>query len=1010
MRSTLRQRLLTSTLLIGALGVASPAWAQAVDADTQENAVTTETDPDAGEGSEAIVVTGSRIQRRDLDSSSPLTVVQDEEFKLSGAVNVEQVINTLPQVVPGSTAFSNNPGGGVSTLNLRGLGSTRTLVLVNGRRYVSFDPQQIVDLNTIPQFLIDSVEVVTGGASAVYGSDALAGVVNFRLKTDLNGVEAGTSYAITERGDGARWNAHLAIGSDFADGRGNVTVFGDYYKRKPVFAGERLRSRVTQGDGATGLVPSGSAATDRGRFTVAPTAVVGVDPDGTGPLLAPTLVRGIGNYATAFGANFGIPGVSDVYDNPADSYNFAPTNYLQVPQERFLLGGYGSYEVSDAITAFAEVTYVNNRVANELAPTPITGTINVDINANAQYLSAADLATLRQIDANETAINAARAANGLAPLFGNTTILGTGPLNAALPGIVQLGVNRRIVETGSRNALDERNAFRVLAGVKGPLFSDFTYEAYYSYARTRNSQIQSGNVSRSAYNTAVANGTINIFGPNTLTPNAVDSISILAQNAEISLLQVASASVSGSLGNFGLGADNIGLAVGVERRSVQAQFIPDTALSSGDVVGFNAGDPTEGGYNVKEVFAELRVPIIADRPFFHRLEVTGAFRYSDYSLDAVGAVETYAGGMEWQPIRDITFRAQYARAVRAPNVGELFGGQFNNFPAATDPCSNRGSAASRTAALRALCIATGVPDSAVFSGGIQPNAQIEVLGGGNPFLEEETSDTYTAGVILRPSFIPRLNITADYFNIKIDGLVSALGGGFAGTLDLCYNVLQDVESIYCQAIINGADGPGGLPGRDPATGQIGGQFLPLISGANVGSLETEGLDVQVDYSLPLGFSVMGNEAGSKLNFFFLGTYTWDNIITPVVDQPDIFTDCAGRFGIANCGEPQSRYKWSTRLSLIDGPVTLSTRWRHLSATRDDDDSTDYVVERLGAKDYIDFSFSYDVSDQFTFAAGVNNAFDIKPKVIGSNAQQSNTYPNTFDVLGRDFFVSANFRF
>jgi outer membrane receptor protein involved in Fe transport len=274
MRSVLRQRLLTSTLLVGALGVATPAWAQPADEDVQENAVQVSQDDDAGEGTESITVTGSRIQRRDLTSSSPLTVVQDEEFKLSGSVNVEQVINTLPQVIPGTTSFSNNPGGGFATLDLRGLGSTRTLVLVNGRRYVFFDVSQRVDLNTIPAFLLDSVDVVTGGASAVYGSDALSGVVNFRLKQDLNGVEAGASMAITEQGDGARFNTYLALGADFADGRGNVTVFGEYFKRKSIFQGDRSFSRIALNDGATGLVPGGSATTPQGRFAVPATSAV----------------------------------------------------------------------------------------------------------------------------------------------------------------------------------------------------------------------------------------------------------------------------------------------------------------------------------------------------------------------------------------------------------------------------------------------------------------------------------------------------------------------------------------------------------------------------------------------------------------------------------------------------------------------------------------------------------------------------------------------------------------
>lgn len=1031
-KSFTKSSLLAGTILVTA-ALAAPAYAQADD----QGAGTT-----AAEG-EAIVVTGSRIQRRDLTSTSPLAVVQDEEFKLSGAVNVEQVINTLPQVVPGTTAFSNNPGGGVATLNLRGIGSARTLVLVNGRRWVSYDTSQVVDLNTIPQFLLDSVEVVTGGASAVYGSDAVAGVVNFRLKQDLNGVETGGSYAITEEGDGARMQAYVAIGASTEDGRGNVTAYAEYYKRKSILQGARGFSRFAMGDDGDQLSPGGSPTTPQGRVAIPGSAVIssicdgetvifqgygddtncnGDDPfDDDGNVLDPNdraaLVRGTGNFGTALGANFGTPGVSDVFDNPGDLYNYAPSNYLMVPQERYLLGGYGHYEISDSITAFAEVTYVNNRVANELAATPVTGTFNVNLASVQPYLSAADYAELLAIDANETAINAARTARCAAAAGAGIDPNGENPvagcaLNAAedgysgvatglLPGagIVSQGINRRIIETGSRNSLDERNAFRVLAGLRGSVFDNWNYEAYYSYARTRNANIQEGNISRSAFKNAVENGLINIYGAGTLSPDDVASISILAQNGEVSTMQVASASISGPLGNLGWGADDIGVAFGAEYRKVSAEFIPDTALSSGDVVGFNAGDPTKGSYNVKDFFAELRLPLVADAPFAERLELNAAGRYSDYSLENVGGVWTYAGGIEWAPVSDIAFRAQYQRAVRAPNVGELFQGQANGFPGATDPCSAR-NLDNRTDALRALCVATGVPAALVFTDGVQPAAQIQGLFGGNPDLQEETSDTFTAGVVIRPSFVPRLNIAVDYFDIKVEDYISTLGGGLAGTLGLCYNTIQDASSVYCQTIKDG---------RNPDTGALGeGNNIPVILNANVAKIKTRGIDFQLDYTAPLGASLMGN-GDSRLSFFLMGTYTMDNKFYAVQELDDN-TNCAGRFGQSVCGNPQPKWKWNTRLSWIDGPLTTSLRWRHLGKARDDDDGSNYVVENLKSYDTLDLSFSFDVSEQLNLTMGVNNLLDKKPQLIGDNQEQANTYPGVYDVLGRDFFISAGFKF
>jgi iron complex outermembrane recepter protein len=454
--------LLAGTIMAGAV-FATPAYAQ--DAETAEATTQDES---------FIVVTGSRIQQRNVDTAAPVAVVAAEEFKLSGTVNVENVLNSLPQVIPGTTAFSNNPGNGAATLNLRGLGSTRTLVLVNGRRWVSFDTSQVVDLNTIPQFLIESVDVVTGGASAVYGSDALAGVVNFRLKK-VEGLEMGGQYGITERGDGARTQLYGAIGTSFDDGRGNATVYAEYFKREEIFQGDRAFSNFALGAESFGapLQQFGSSTLPTTRFNApGSTTVAGtVFPLGSGLVIDDAI--------------FDTPGVGR--PRRGDTYNYAPVNYLQIPQERYLIGGFADYEFSDGHRAYTEVTYVNNRVATELAPTPVTGTFNVNINAVAPFLSAATLAELRTLDARETTANAARIAAGLSPLAG------------AAPGVVSTAIQRRVEETGSRNSLDERNAFRVLAGFTGGITDSLNYDAYYSYARTRNANVQAGNISRSAF-------------------------------------------------------------------------------------------------------------------------------------------------------------------------------------------------------------------------------------------------------------------------------------------------------------------------------------------------------------------------------------------------------------------------------------------------------------------------------------------------------------------------------
>jgi len=988
MRKLSQLKASVAPVVLGAAMISMPVSVYAQDQDGAE------------EDDGLIIVTGSRIARRNIETAAPVAVVAAEEFELSGTVNVENVINSLPQVIPGTTSFSNNPGNGTATLNLRGLGTARTLVLVNGRRWMSFNTAQIVDLNTIPSFLIESVDVVTGGASAVYGSDALAGVVNFRLKK-LEGLEFGGQYSLTERGDGARYGMHGAIGTSFDDGRGSATVFAEYYNRESVFQGDRAFSNFAIG-GETGnfagpLRQFGSSTLPNGVIRY-----LGGANRNTG-LPAGTEFGAAGASGFGTGVVFdGIPG--DFRRRAGDTYNYAPVNYLQVPQERYLFGGYADYEFSDGHTAYTEVSFVNNRVAQELAATPVTGSFNLDLATIMPFLIPGDFAQLQAIDTAETAQN-----------------LLDGVADDA--GVVNAFIQRRIIETGRRNTLDERNAFRVLAGVRGPITDNISYDAYYMYSRTRNSNIQDGNISRSAFQAGLdGTGTaINIFGLNTLTPAMFDAISIRAQNSDVSTLEVASAAISGTLGNFGMGGDDIGFAVGAEYRGVASQFIPDTALASGDVIGFNAGLPTAGAYNVREVFGELHIPILGPDSGIHRLEVTGAARYSDYSLGNVGGVFTYAGGIEFAPIPDITLRAQYQRATRAPNVGELFGGLSIGFPGAVDPCSNPAGPGVNAAGLTATCVASGVPLASVGGGTLQINAQIPATFGGNANLQEETSNSWTVGVILQPSFAPGLTITADYFNIEIDNAVATFGGGLNNTLDLCFNITQDINAPICAPFLGGI-------ARDPS-GAITTATLPTLTADNIAGLAVSGVDLEVNYATSIPFSLMTGTGESRINLNFLGTWTETSTFTPVQGAVTVI-ECAGNFG-STCGQPTPKYKWTSRLSWMDGPVTTSVRWRHLSGVNDDNAGTDFAtfngVERINSYDLIDLTFSVEVSDNLTMAVGVNNLFDTLPGtplfdaagnvtnrpnslLLGDNQEQANTYPSTYNVLGRDFFVSASFRF
>jgi outer membrane receptor protein involved in Fe transport len=936
-----------------------------------------EGDAQAPEGT--IVVTGSRIARPDLESTSPVSFVGAEEFELQQTVNVEEVLNDMPQVIPATTGTSNNPGGGVATVDLRGLGTQRTLVLVDGRRYVSFDDTQVVDLNTIPASLIERVDVVTGGASAVYGSDAISGVVNFITKTDFSGIEMNTGYEISQEGDGGRWNVDGTIGANFDDDRGNVVVHAGYFQRDPIFAGDRKATTVSFSDpgGGGALFPGGSSGIPSFRINF-----------------------GAGNRRFDQGGNL-IP-----YSATTDLYNFGPVNYLQVPQERFLGYSKAQYEITENFRPYIEGVFISNRVTTQLAPTPITNTTpfrdgslggNLFVSVNSPFLGASTRATLAALDTD---------GDGL---------------------VAPASFGRRFLETGPRINADDRNAFRVLAGMEGEIGGNWNYDGYYSYSRTKNSQVQSGNIQLSALiaglQTAFQNPTtgaisitpiaglagggtlvcrdasarangcvpVNAFGENNVSQAAVDYISIQAQNQEEAVTQVAQFAVTNS-SLFDLGAGGVGIAIGAEHRREEAEFIPDTFLSSGDVGGFNAGDPTAGGYNVTEFFGEVNVPLLADT-FIRRLEVNGAARYSNYS-NAVGNVFTWAVGGLLEPVEGLTFRGNYQRAIRGPSVNELFGGQTVSFDGAVDPC---GTPEALSGALRTACIANGVPAAVVGtmfgSGGTSFPAQQ----GGNPNLREEKAKTYTFGVAFVPSFFEQLSITVDYYNIRIDNAIGTVGA--QNIVDAC---LRFNQQSYCDLI-----------SRDPT-----GEFESFVDlNFNAASLKTDGIDVGARLNVPLGFG-MSEDQDMRVSFDFKGSYLMSLDYIPVVGLP-IENECAGRFG-RTCSDtvafgPTPKWRHAFRTTLREGPGFFSFLWRYIGKTRDDDDTFTYAVERLKAKSYFDATLGYDVNDNLSIAAGVDNIFNTGFQPLastqqGGNGQQSNTYPATYDTLGRYYSISAKVRF
>lgn len=938
MRLVFRKRLLASTLL---LGVAAPAWAQTNPASAAAQ------DP-AAPADDTIVVTGSRLGGLQLEQASPISVVSAKEVALSGQVNVENIINDLPQLVPSVTSASNNPGGGVATADLRGLGSTRTLVLVDGRRYVAYDSTQVVDLNTIPAGLIDRIDIVTGGRSAVYGSDAVAGVVNFVMKRDFSGVRANANYRINQAGDGGTLNSNILLGGNFADGRGNATIYFDSTKRDSILQGSRDYSRqALVDDGNGGLIAGGSGSIEGTRF-----AIGGVN------------------------RKFESDGSYTPYKAATDAYNYAPSNYLQVPQKRFLMSAQTHYEVSSAFNVYAEGQLINNRVKNQLAPTPFTGSVQLD--ADSSFLSASSRALLGRLDTDGD-------------------------------GYVTSSIYRRLTEVGPRVSSNDNTAYRAVLGANGDLGSGWNYDGYYSYSKTRSVETQTGNVSRSRVLQALktkydasgnlvcsdpSNGCVplNIFGAGNISAAAAAFIAIPTQNTSTISEQVASASISNK-NLFDLGAGPAGIVFGTEYRKEQGSYNPDYALSSGDVVGFNAGQGLGGGYDVKEAYTEVSVPLLADKPLVHRLEVNAAYRYSYYST-AAKSVNTYSGGAVWSPIRDFSFRGQYSRAVRVPTVNDLYSGSSQDFPTATDPCTT--AVAVTNANLKASCVASGVPAALLgtaYNGG---STQIQTVNGGNPNLREETSDTYTAGIVLQPRFLHGFSFTADYYKISIDNYIST-----AGTTNLiraCYgdatNNFTPYNTSYCSS----------LP-RDANSYAITDATNTL---QNTGGVKTRGVDFEARYATDLDFGAFGSNT-SRLDLRFSGTRLIAFKYNPVAAIPDLTTNCAGKFGVT-CGNPYSKWRLSMRTTYATGPVTVSVLYRHLSAVNDDDSTTTYTVERIKAYNYVDLTAAFEVKPGFTWSVGVNNLFDKQPPILGSNQEQANTYPSTYDPYGRAFFVATSVKF
>lgn len=1019
--------LLASTIIIGG-AYAMPAMAQdVVPADAAQE---TETAPETGED---IVVTGSRIRSANLESVSPVLQVSSEEFAQRGVVRTEDLINQLPQVFAAQGANNSNEATGTAQVDLRGLTPSRTLVLVNGRRLPYGSPKNIPsDVNQVPTALIQSVEVLTGGASAVYGSDAIAGVVNFRLQDNFEGFKLVANisgfqhnnnrdelrdlvssfdtrfpgqYPLAEENvwNGFAQDYSAVMGTNFSDGRGNVTAFASYRKVNAILQSDYDYSACALGASGT----NGNDYTCSGSSNNAPANL--------------TNAGRLPGVPTSFRVSEGqfVPGSA--------TYNFAPANYYQRPDERYMLGALAHYEINRHLTPYVELHFMDDRSVAQIAPGNNNGGITVNstgisgINCDNPFLSAQQA-------------NYLCTSNGLA--LGSTYDAAG---NYVAPAGIATGVlvARRNVEGGNRQDDIRHTTYRIVTGIKGDLFGPFRYDLYGQYSnvgyrsrfagdasrpRTANAfyAVRDGRTGSSTFGQTVCKinadanpdnddancAPLDYFGA-AASQEAVDYISEFKSiTGDTSLTNVV-LSIDGNLGDYGIKSPfaetGVGIAFGGEYRKNTVDYQPDEIYQN----SASPEIPISGSTVAKEAFIELNVPLVENRPFFDLLSVEGAFRYSDY--DTGFTSNAWKLGATWAPVEELRMRGSFQRAVRAPNVIELFSGQSlfeveltENANGSFDPCSGATPFATFD-----QCARTGVTSAQYGNIVDNPAGQFNSLIGGNPDLQPETADTYSFGAVLRPSFVPALTISVDYFNITVEGLVGSVNPNLSLT-----NCINTGDPFFCNLIQ-----------RNPGSGSLfqgeAGFFRRF--NVNTGSLKTSGIDLAVDYRMDLA-NIFGGDPGG-LAFNLVGTYLDSFETTPLPNSPDADVyECKGLYG-GLCGRPRPdwRHKLTTTWDSSFG-FDLALAWRHVSSVKISQTSDQPVLtgsfagvnRELGSRNYFDLSAAYEVRKGFAFRLGVNNIFDRDPPLTTTSAIEDggngNTYPQFYDATGRYVFLNAQIGF
>ncbi|MGO2129329.1 MAG: TonB-dependent receptor domain-containing protein [Pseudoalteromonas prydzensis] len=954
----------------------------------------TEVDKDV----EVISVTGSRIRQPGAVSASPIISIGEKELGFQQEPEVEQILRNLPATVPGDGSNANNGSAGAATINLRGLGAERSLVLMNGRRMIPFNYNGEVDTSTIPSALIERIDIVTGGASAVYGSDAIAGAVNIVLKDDFQGVVFDAKHSETGDGDGDKDSFSLTLGSNLEDDKGNVVLSLGWMKRDQILLGDRPL-------GLLGIETKNGA--NYQEFL-----------NGEPPVPAPDACSGpnsveSGGSTTAFPTRFAIVGAGSngsgqfrndgtLAASECSVFNFNPYNFYQTPSERYSATALGNYYLTDDHQVYSSVNFTNTSVDTQVAP---SGTFGAVFNLPLANPLIGD-------QARQFMIDGATAALGEGSLDSSNwqDVNGNGVVDEADYLSVQL--RRRTLELGARTERYDSTQFQFVTGLTGYFLDDWQYDVSYQYGESNRTTVRGGYTNLTNIQNALdttdgvtcKNGDsscvpINLFGGfGSITEEMAGYAQAIALQQQKYSQEIFTATVNGSFDFIEIPSAGAPLAMsfGYEKRKEKGLFEPDECLklAPASCQGGAGGNlqPISGGFSVDEIFMEGYLPVLDGLPGAETLDVEFGFRWADY--DSVGSNETWKLGFNWRPVSDILVRVMQQQATRAPNVGEIASPVVTGLDnAQSDPCSVA-NAGNIDETLKQLCISTGMSEAQV--GNVQNviSGQAQVINGTDPLNAPgaEEASTFTAGIVWTPEFntLENFTITLDYYDISIDDVI----GEFSAQeiLDSCY---EKADSVACSKI-----------------NRIGGDLT--IAGAGIEQF-TVNLKNQRAEGIELGFNfaVLMDSMG-ELQFSgninkYLTQESQSSSLTPIIDCKGVFsTSC----------DPISELRWVQRTSWVWEDLTMSLQWRHIDGVEMEESQAEKSFEAfrsIESYDYFDLFASYYATENIVVNFGIDNIFEKEPPVVGgeagsTRANSGNTFPSNYDVLGRKFKMGIKVQF